>query len=44
MFGRTKREQKHSYKLILGTVLVLVMFPSSYVMIKSRIDQLGAKS
>lgn len=43
MFGRTKREKSHAYKMILGTVAVLVFFPSTYVMIKSRVDGLGAK-
>ena len=44
MLGRTKREKSHSYKLILGTTALLVFFPQVYVMIKSRVDQLGAKS
>ena len=41
MFGRTERERKHSYKVILGTVAVLVLFPKTYIMIKSRVDGLG---
>lgn len=37
IFGRTKKEKNHAYKMIAGTVAVLVFFPHTYIWISDKV-------
>ena len=41
MFGRTKKEKNHAYKMIAGTVAVLVLFPQTYAWVVSQVNKIG---
>lgn len=41
IFGRTKKEKNHAYKMIAGTVAILVLFPASYVWISEKVSGMG---
>lgn len=41
IFGRTKKEKNHAYKMIAGTIAVLILFPHSYVWIQDKVEGMG---
>ena len=41
IFGRTKKEKSHAYKMIAGTIAVLVLFPASYIWIQDKVSGMG---